>query len=144
MATAALLFSDRIIRATGAESNNQAKEVADRMRLPKPDIPVLPEAVSLPSSSASSEKIRELWPRLSEAIENHFEERNHPSMSLRDGPPKETEGPLRKETSQSVETLSRKQEWEENPEKGHPMSSQEQITTLRAASKPIPIQLQSK
>ena len=133
--TTLTLGGARVIEAVSVAESNNVTALPDRMRhatsksLPGPDVPlvkVMPEAVSLPGGSTSSENIRQLWPRLSEAMEKHFAESNHPSTSLRDGP-KEAQGTSREETSQS--TMETHQ-----GEKGRdPLSSHgEMIETLRS------------
>ena len=84
----------------------------------------MPEAVSLPGGSTPSENIRQLWPRLSEAMEKHFAESNHPSTSLRDGPT-EAQGTAREETS---ETHQREQDKGKDPLS----AKREKIATLRS------------
>ena len=114
-----------MIRVAGAENSNQAQEVATRMPLPKPDVPVLPEAVAHPGGSTSSENMRELWPHLSEAIAKHFAERNHPSTSFSDSP-KEALGTASERTSQAA--MGTHQGGKE-----HSTSYEKEIVTLRAA-----------
>lgn len=112
VATAALLFSDRMIRATAAESSNPVKELADRMqRFPNQT----PEAYVPPAQEM------ERTMKLVQELEN-------PSTSFRYGP-KETQGTSREGTSQTAEETH-----QEGQDKGteHRTSSQEQMERMRA------------
>jgi hypothetical protein len=87
VATAALLFSDQMIRATGAESSNQAKEVADRMRL------------SVYQNQAEGYVPS---PQQIEQARRWYEERGLPF----DSPPDAAHGTSKEGTSQAAEKLS--------------------------------------
>jgi hypothetical protein len=87
VATAALLFSDQMIRATGAESSNQAKEVADRMRL------------SVYQNQAEGYVPS---PQQIEQARRWYEERGLPF----DSPPDAAQGTSKEGTSQAAEKLS--------------------------------------